>query len=732
MRRRSDRAGGVQFSAEVPAIVASAPAPPTRDIGPPDYYWGTWGQGLLSEWWETSADLIWPTSVITYGKMRHDPQIKAVLSAFIHRMLRATGAVAGEGGAPKITRHVADALGLPIQGVDEHPGPARRRGITWHRHLRAAAQKLIFGDSLCERRYELDETAGLYHLASLGPRMPWTLANIHLNHDGTVMEVRQTTQEEPIPGERLVWYAHEMEGSQWAGISMLRPAFGAWLLKHETWRVHATSIRRFGMGVPTVETPPGATQAQVTQAQALASAIRAGDQTGAGIPAGFKFGLSGMTGSVPDALAFIKYLDQQMSKMCLAGIVDLGQTEIGSRALGESFLALFVLALQGLADEIATETTSGSPGMPGAVTDLVTVNWGEDEPCPRVVCPDIGQEHEPTAQALMWLMQFGAITADPELEAYIRQAWRLPQRKTPQPAILPKPPGQPGTAPGAPGVPAPTPAAGRPLRHLRARGALPRAAVPGTLRRKLTAAEVRAGFDPVTLQSDWQAELDWLLAQWTPVFRAQRDSLVDQVIAQADSPVRLSGLKVDSKPGAQLLADAMATAADKAKAGMIAEAQHQGVTVSDSKAKISASWLGKVAAAAAAMAGGYVAAQAAKFALQVAGAIPAADAGDFVAVHLDGLSQRSLRDQLGAALSAAQNAGRLAVLEAAPESAGQAEYIATELLDDNTCEHCTAIDGTVFRALDEAGAASPDGGYIEGAGFHRCRGTVMGIWGGEL
>src|SRR5258708_13606070 len=129
--------------------------------------------------------------------------------------------------------------------------------------------------------------------------MAWTLAKIHLNHDGSVMEVRPTTQEQPIPGERLVWYAHEMEGSQWAGISMLRPAFGAWLLKHETWRGHATSIRRFGMGVPTVETPPGATQAQVPQAPAPPPATRAGPPTGARIPAGSHFGPPAMPAPPP-------------------------------------------------------------------------------------------------------------------------------------------------------------------------------------------------------------------------------------------------------------------------------------------------------------------------------------------------------------------------------------------------------------------------------------------------
>jgi hypothetical protein len=31
---------------------------PTTDIGRPDFWWGTYGQGLLSDWWETTADLL--------------------------------------------------------------------------------------------------------------------------------------------------------------------------------------------------------------------------------------------------------------------------------------------------------------------------------------------------------------------------------------------------------------------------------------------------------------------------------------------------------------------------------------------------------------------------------------------------------------------------------------------------------------------------------------------------
>ena len=168
------------------------------------------------------------------------------------------------------------------------PSGARRRGVIWKRHLRQALTYQIYGYAPFERRYRIDPD-GTCRLDNLGQRMPWTVAMMNLNKDATIDTIQQSTQHTPIPASRLVWYVSDQEGANWAGISPLRACYAPWLLKHETWRVHATSIRRFGMGVPTVTAPAGATVAQVQQAQQLASAMRVGDQSGAGLPVSFKY-----------------------------------------------------------------------------------------------------------------------------------------------------------------------------------------------------------------------------------------------------------------------------------------------------------------------------------------------------------------------------------------------------------------------------------------------------------
>jgi hypothetical protein len=401
-------------------------AVPTRDIGVIDM------RDVISSQWvdinEFVPDLMWPTSVQMYGRMRHDPRLAAILKAYSLPIRRATWAVDPAGCRDEVVQVVADDLGLPILGTDTKPGPARRRGVNWQEHIRLALLSLTFGHACFERRYEIRN--GQARLVNLGERMPWTIGAINLNPDGTIRDVRQEYGvTAAIPANRLVWYTHDREGATWTGRSLLREAYGPWLLKHEMWRVNATAIRRFGMGIPTVEAPAGATPGQIAEAQRLASAMRVGDTAGAGLPQGFTFKLTGLTGSAPDAVEMIHYLDQQMSTAALTGFLDLGQTETGSRALSDSLVDMFMLSLQAVADEIAAVATSGQPGLTGAVTDLVDMNWGEDEPAPRVVCTDVGRRHDLTTEALQQLLNSGALHPDDDLEAYLRNAYRLPPRK---------------------------------------------------------------------------------------------------------------------------------------------------------------------------------------------------------------------------------------------------------------------------------------------------------------
>ena len=88
------------------------------------------------------------------------------------------------------------------------------------------------------------------------------------------------------------------------------------------------------------------------------------------------------------------------------------------------------------------------------------------------------------------------------------------------------------------------------------------------------------------------------------------------------------------------------------------------------------------------------------------------------------LKDQVAKDQIGSAMSAAQQAGRYAVLSVAP----QATYIASEVLDTNTCSPCSAVDGKTFSSLEDAEQTYPGGAYEDCQGGGRCRGTYYAVW----
>jgi hypothetical protein len=648
---------------------------------------------------EHVADLVFPQSTQTFNRMRTDPQLTAVLAAYTLPLRAARWSVDPSGCRPDVARLVADDLGLPLLGEDASPGAARRRGVQWAEHLRMALLMLTFGFCPFAQRYEMVD--GRARLAELSVRLPSTVEEILTERDGSLAGIRQTaapSTQPTIPDEHLVWYAHEREGAAWQGRSLLRPAFGAWLLKHETWRVHATSIRRFGMGVPNVEAPAGATPQQVTEAQRLASAARVGNEGGVGLPGGFKLNLTGLTGSVPDALAFIRYLDQQMAQMVLASVLNLDASPNGSRALGETFVDLLYLSLDAIADEVTTAAT-------GLAVQMVGYNWGDDEPAPRVVCSRTGAQPEATAQSVAQLIQVGALAPDAGLESWLRRRYDLPPREdTSAPVPVPPPPGR-------------TAAVRRPARAVDA--------ASDGLRRRPTDVEARAATDFGAVQVDWLSDVDTLEAEYQAVLDEQRAELEAAVAATVEqgSSEGLASLAVASAAGAAVLRARMRSVARRAAARMADEAALQGVDVGP--VDVDTTRLDELAATVAALSGDSLARSAARKALQLWG--PGASGRDVAAgvrEYLEGLTGAALRDNLGAAVSAAANTGRLAVVTAAPPQL----MAASEILDQNACGPCIAVDGTVFATPEDAQAAYPTGGYADCQGWLRCRGMLVAVW----
>ena len=414
---------------------------------------GTPYDSMAIDLYEQIPALTFPLSTPTYSRMRTDPQIDAILKAYTYPLRMASYSVSPNGCRDEVVQFIADQWGLPIQGADDGPGPARRRGVKWGEHLRLALLHLVFGFSPFAKWYDIGGTPLRARLGGLEERLPQTVTSIEVNDDGSLKGIYQFGETDLIPASSLLWYAHEREGSAWQGRSLLRSAYAPWLLKHEMWRVLAQSSRRFGMGVPSVTAPPGSPPADVTAAAAIASGYRAGDQSGIGLPDGFKFDLTGLNGSVPDTLGFVNYLDAQVATSVLAEILNLDTASTGNRALGDVVIGLLQMSWKAVADEITGPATQMN-------IEIVDNNWGEDEPAPQIICTDINRP-EVTSEAVSALVQAGALTPDIGLENDLRQRFNLPviaeaDRKAaqPQPTAPPAPVNPPAPAPAPEPVPA--------------------------------------------------------------------------------------------------------------------------------------------------------------------------------------------------------------------------------------------------------------------------------------
>jgi len=259
------------------------------------------------------------------------------------------------------------------------------------------------------------------------------------------------------------------------------------------------------------------------------------------------------------------------------------------------------------------------------------------------------------------------------------------------------------------------------------------AAAAGPLRRQPTQLELASHADFAQMDKAWHEAVDGTVEAWATVQEAMRAEVTAsiQAAAEADDLDRLDGLTVDTDDGSRLLIARMIAYAREAGEAQQAEAEAQGVDIPewslDDEAVTAAAIrdrLRQVGRTTARVLGVGLVQSAVRQAMRVWGSGSAEEVAGQVDEHLAGLSGAAVEEQVGAAMSAAQNEGRMAVLAVAPP----AEYTASEILDRNSCAPCRDIDGTRYTTLPDARAAYPSGGYTGCLGGSRCRGTLVTVW----
>lgn len=403
--------------------------------------------GSTTDWqqWDSEErvpELQWPQSNYVYSRMmKEDGRVSSVLQAIGLPIRSAHWWVDPNGARDEVAEDVARNLGLPILGTEPDTQPRMRGRFSWAQHLQNVLLMLPYGHSFFEQVYAISEDATRARLHKLAPRPQKTISAINVALDGGLESIRQHAPASTgrvmygltgveIPVSRLVAYVRDPEPGDWRGSSILRPAYKHWLLKDEFMRIQAATARRNGMGVPVGTASKPDDQEEVDRMQAVASNYKGGSNSGVGLANGQKLELLGVSGNLPDMQQAINFHDKSIALAGLAHFLNLDRG--GSYALASVLADPFVQSVQALG-EFIRDTSNAH-----IVEDLVDINFGEDEPAPRIVFDEIGSRQDATAAALGILVQNGLLEPDDELKIMLRQKFGL---TTPDPT---------STASGAP------------------------------------------------------------------------------------------------------------------------------------------------------------------------------------------------------------------------------------------------------------------------------------------
>lgn len=726
-------------------MATAAPKAPTSELGA-EQYSSRWSPPILDDH-EIQDDWRWPTSVQqTVPAMLNDAHVEGMYRALTLSIRAYDWHLLPNGARPEVVQRVSADYNLPIgPGQEINQARARRRFI-FDDHLEDALRGPAYGHYFFEPVYENIQDGNpavnggwVAHLRKLAARTPRSIIEIRSAPDGglawiKVPSAKEATQPGPIsigtveiPVDRLVAYVWDREGGNWLGRSMLRSCYRPFKLKDRVIRVGAINIERAG-GVPYVEAPQGASQQQMLDLHRLASTFRVGETAGAALPFGAQLKFAQAAGG-SEAIDFVRLQNEEMARAWVQMLMMLGQTQTGSRALGETFADRAGLVEEAVASWFAQVFNRH------VIEDDVSYNEGPDEPyAPLVAFKAKGDPVDDLAGALDDAQTAGALPADSVAAAVVkgeqagrrRRVVRAARAETEQ------------TRADGSEIDSPPAFDEWPdedferLATLVSRSEARRRDAASASRNRRLRSRIVVNALRAAAEDDPLAELrdahDEAMAHLQDVFEQARieqiNVLHDQIAAAAD----VAALAAIAAPvvGAAALAEVLATLVEHGADTALDEADAQGVTLPDPDTGLAVAQAQAAAEATAALIAQRLSQSAASTAVMLAGqGMSMPEVAVEVAEHLDSLAGSDAEYELGGAVTRAQNEGRFAAMGGAPDGT---VFEASDVNDTNTCEPCRLEDGTQYETLAAARLDFPAGQFLGCLGGARCRCAVVAVY----
>lgn len=306
---------------------------------------------------------------------------------------------------------------------------------TWDQFLQECLTFLPFGFSVFEKVYYIKDNQIL--LKKLAFRSQKTI-EYWISQDGTPWIQQQLDTPVvwwpnngkflvSIPWDKLILFVVNQEGDNYQGISVLRPAYKHWYIKQNLEKFEAIKHQKQWVGVPVIYLPKNATTEDKALAETIVQKFKTNEQSGIVMPwpkdSGWDFAFADLkAGDTTNMQESIKYHMREITKTVLAQFIELGNTDTGSRALGESQTNMFLNAIATYAKIIQNNINRY------LIPELVGFNFNTDR-FPKLRFEALGgKDMAAFATTLQWLVTAGIIDTDEELQRVVREQLGLPPK----------------------------------------------------------------------------------------------------------------------------------------------------------------------------------------------------------------------------------------------------------------------------------------------------------------